>query len=135
MFKLTHAELLNAGLHTALANLMKSPGETKAVYNLLRIKRQVAKAMQNAAEMHEVITGEFVEKDVDNKPIPHPEPTPMRPYKIKDGLEEAFNKKMQEFLEVSVELQSHKVNLADFPAFKPTVVELEALSVILEDIA
>ena len=133
MFEISHKDLLQAPLHVALKRLMNVPGETSAVFNLLRIQRKFKIAMNEASELHDALTKEFIVVE-DGKPKAHAHPTSLMPYQIKEGMESAFEAKIDEFLSMKVKIESYKVDLSDFPSFKPTAVELEAMSPLMEEV-
>lgn len=131
MFKIKYADLLQAPLHEALSVLSNEKGSTEAVYNLMRLSRRLANEMQTAGQTHKKISEEYFERDENGKFIPHENPTALRRYKITAGKENEFHERMEAFLMTEAEIQSHKLDLKDFPDFLPTASLVSALEPIL----
>jgi hypothetical protein len=132
MFKISHAKLLSTSLHQALAKLMAVQGDsTAAVFNLLRTSRKLNKAVQEASELHRALIKNYAVIGEDGNFKMHSSPSPIMPYEIKAECEKEFVGKMEEFLTMEIEIQSNLINLNDFPAFKPTAIDLDALSAVL----
>jgi hypothetical protein len=131
MIKTKYVDILQAQLHTTLAQLANEKGKTEAVFNLLRLTRQLKKIMTEAGELHVKLASEFFVTDENGQFVPHPQATPLCPYQVKDGKETEFMQKIEEFLALEIEVQSYPVDLKDFPNFMPTASQLAALSPIL----
>jgi hypothetical protein len=87
MFKMTHSQLMQADLHKAMNKLMAAPTTTKAIANLLKIRKNMSAAIEDAAEVHKILFAQFTHMDADGKPVPHATPTHLIPYKVIEGKE------------------------------------------------
>jgi len=132
--KLTYQQLNSEGMNHALMTLANQNGyaSVKAAYNVMRIKKQFDKALKEARELYNKLTDEFLVKDESGKPVPATTPNAYSPYEIIPARLDEFNKKIEEFLQMDVEIQSYPVKADELGSVKLSPQQMIALDNILD---
>lgn len=132
---ITYKNLNNAELQQALGFLGQQTqfANFQAGYNVARILRQFHKETKTAQEMYKQWSNDFFVKDEKGAPMPANPPTnPLTPFQLLEGKEEEFKKKMEEFLEVKVEIKSHPLKVEDMGQVRLSPAMIVALEPMFE---
>jgi len=132
--KLNYGQLNSADFNQALTLLSAQQGfsSMQSAYNVARIVRQFQKELKIAREMYNDFVNDFTVKDETGKPKVAATPQPFCPWEIIPEKMEEFNKKVEDFLKVEVELASSPVALADLGSVKLSPQHLMTLEPILD---
>lgn len=139
MIKLKFRDIENSGLDKGLSALSQYKLETKAAWNVMRLKKQVEKRIKEGKNLYLDIVKKHSELDENGnlKPDIVPEVkdadgnivTPAKFVKgfiLKKDEEENFKKAVEDFMDIEVEFKSHYIKLDDLANEKvePQILEM-----------
>lgn len=118
--KLNYSQINSADVNQTLMMLASQNGFStmQASYNVARIKRQFDKEMKVARELYNNFVKDFTVKDEQGNPKPATVPHPYCPFELIEEKRAEFDKKVEDFLKVEVELQSHMIQPSDLGTIK-----------------
>jgi hypothetical protein len=135
--KLNYGQINSSEFNQSLMLLSAQNGfsSMQSSYNVARIVRQFNKELKTARELYNNFVKEFTKKDEKGNPVPLSEgatPHPYCPWELEEGKRAEFDKKIDEFLKVEVEIQSHPLKLSDLGTIKLSPQHLMALEPIMD---
>ena len=137
MIKLNYKTLNSEGFNQALAQLSAQNGFATfdATYNVARIAKQFGEELKLARELYGKWTKKFLVKGEDGKFKPAQKPHPLCPWEIKEGMDEEFNKAMEDFLKTEISLNAKPLAIHDLGGVKVSPHQVLALEPIFDPAA
>jgi len=134
VIKLNYKTLNSEGFNQALAQLSAQSGFASfdATYNVAKIAKQFGEELKLARELYGKWTEKFLVKGEDGKFKPAQKPHPLCPWEIKEGMEEEFNKAMEDFLKTEISLNAKPLAIHDLGQIRLSPHQVLALEPIFD---
>lgn len=134
MITLSYKQLNSESFNQALGQLAHQTGFSnfQASYNVAKLTRQFHEELKIAREEYSKWTDAFVVKGEDGKPLMSEKPHPLCPWKIAEGKEEEFEKKMNEFLSHQITLKARPLHIHDLGNIQLSPQQVLALEPIFD---
>lgn len=134
VIKLNYKTLNSEGFNQALAQLSAQNGFASfdATYNVAKIAKQFGEELKHARELYGKWTEKFLVKGEDGKFKPAQKPHPLCPWEIKEGMEEEFNKAMEDFLKTEVTLNAKPLGINELGSIRLSPHQVLALEPIFD---
>jgi hypothetical protein len=131
VIKLNYKTLNSEGFNQALAQLSAQNGFASfdATYNVAKIAKQFGEELKLARELYGKWTEKFLVKGEDGKFKMSAKPH-LCPWEIKEGLEEEFNKAMEDFLNTEITLNAKPLAIHDLGQIRLSPHQVLALEPI-----
>lgn len=134
VIKLNYKTLNSEGFNQALAQLSAQNGFASfdATYNVAKIAKQFGEELKLARELYGKWTEKFLVKGEDGKFKPAQKPHPLCPWEIKEGMDEEFNKAMEDFLKTEITLNAKPLAIHDLGQIRLSPHQVLALEPIFD---
>jgi hypothetical protein len=111
MIKLTYKTLNSSDFNRALYSLSSQNGfaNFQDAYNMTKIVRQFQSEQKIAHEMFQTLAKDYCEVDENGNFIKGEKPHPICPWKIKNGKEDEFEAKLDDFLKTEVSIAANPI--------------------------
>lgn len=134
MIKLSYKTLNSESFNQAIGLLASQNAFATfdATYNVAKITKKFHQELTMARELYSKWTEKFFEKDEAGKFKMAEKPHPLTPWKIKDGMEEEFNKAMEDFLKTEITIAAKPLAIHDLGGVKLSPQQIIALEPIFD---
>jgi len=134
VIKLNYKTLNSEGFNQALGQLSAQNGFASfdATYNVAKLTKHFGEELKLARELYSKWTEKFLVKGEDGKFKMATKPHPLCPWEIKEGMEEEFNKAMEDFLKTEVTLSAKPLSIHDLGQVRLSPQQVLALEPIFD---
>ena len=136
MFKLKYADLNNSELTQGLSELAKLPLGAKVAWNIGRLLKQIDHESKEGRELYSTKLKEFAELTDKGElmQVKDEKGNVRAPFKIRDDKKDEFDKFSKEFMDIEIEVKSHKIKISDLGNERVTPQTMGALGPVINEL-
>lgn len=137
MIKLTYKTLNDEGFNKALATLAAQTGysDFQASYNVAKIARKFGIELKTARETYAKWVDAFIVREEDGTPKMAAQPNQHIPWEIKEGMQDEFEKGMENFLKTEITIEAAPLKLSDLGQVKLSPLQILTLEPVFDQAA
>ncbi len=137
MIILTYKTLNDEGFNKALATIAAQTGyaDFQASYNVAKIARKFGTELKTARETYAKWVDAYIVKDEKGVPKMAAEPNQHVPWEIKEGMQEEFEKGMENFMKTEITIEAAPLKLTDLGQVKLSPLQILTLEPVFDPAA